>query len=49
MIEKNFFQKLLTDSKHNLNLLWKTINDITKFKSKQQESIKKIVDDTKSY
>ena len=26
-------------------MLWKTINDITKFKNKQQESIKEIVND----
>ena len=26
-------------------MLWKTINDITKFKNKQQESIKAIVND----
>ena len=43
--KKNYFQKILTDSKHNLKLLWKTINDITKFKNKQQESIKEIVND----
>ena len=43
--KKNYFQKILTDSKHNLKLLWKTINDITKFKNKQQESIEEIVTD----
>ena len=43
--KKNYFQKILTDSKHNLKLLWKIINDTTKFKNKQQESIKEIVND----
>ena len=43
--KKNYFQKILTDSKLNLKLLLKTINDITKFKNKKQESIKEIVND----
>ena len=42
---KKIFFKISINSKHNLKLLWKTINDITKFKNKQRESIKKTVDD----
>ena len=38
LIKENFI-----DSKHNFKLLWNTINDIIKFKNKQEESIKEIV------
>ena len=44
--KKEYYSQLVKDSKHNVRALWKTINDITKFKKKSKLQITELLDET---
>ena len=37
--KKEYYSQLVKDSKHNITVLWRTINDITKFKFKRKSKL----------
>ena len=45
MSKREYYSKLVNDSKHNMRTLWKTINDITKFKKRSTLQITELLDE----
>ena len=45
MSKKYYYSHLVNESKHNTRTLWKTINDITKFKRKSNLQINELLDE----
>ena len=43
--KREYYSKLVNDSKHNMRTLWKTINDITKFKKRSNLQITELLDE----
>ena len=44
--KKEYYSQLVKDSKHNVRALWKTINNITKFKKRSKLQIIELLDET---
>ena len=38
-LKKSFYQDILSDNMHNSSQIWKTINDIVRYKSKQKHNL----------
>jgi len=41
----SYYKKIISESQHNTKLLWKTINDIAKYKMKTKSHITELVDE----
>ena len=43
--KQKYYHSVINDTKHNINVLWKTINDITHYKKRSNNSISSLVNE----